>query len=213
MIMLKEREQVVEYGKKLIGSGLTKGSGGNISIYNRQERLIAISPSGLDYFQTKIEDIVIINIDGEIIDGSLKPSSEVGMHLEFYKNRKDVNAIVHTHSKYATAISCMGWDLKPVHYLIGLAGTTIKCAKYATYGSSQLAQNALEAMEDRNAVLLANHGLIAISSNIEAAFSIAEHLEFVSEIYCITKSLGQPNILSNDQMDEVKKKFNTYQYK
>ena len=213
MIMLKEREQVVEYGKKLIGSGLTKGSGGNISIYNRQERLIAISPSGLDYFQTKIEDIVIINIAGEIIDGSLKPSSEVGMHLEFYKNRKDVNAIVHTHSKYATAISCMGWDLKPVHYLIGLAGTTIKCAKYATYGSSQLAQNALEAMEDRNAVLLANHGLIAISSNIEAAFSIAEHLEFVSEIYCITKSLGQPNILSNDQMDEVKKKFNTYQYK
>ncbi|MDY0234831.1 MAG: L-fuculose-phosphate aldolase [Gudongella sp.] len=213
MKMIKERELVVDYGKKMLTRGLTTGSGGNISIYNRELGLIAISPSGLNYFETRVEDILIIDIDGNVVEGSIKPSSEIGMHLAFYKNREDANAIVHTHSKYATAVSCMGWELKPVHYLIGLAGTSIKCAKYATYGSTELAQNAIQAIEGRNAVLLGNHGLIALSSDVSKAFSIAEHLEFVSEIYCITKSLGEPNILSNDQMDDVMKKFNTYNYK
>lgn len=134
MLLMKEREQIVAHGKKMITNGLTTGSGGNISIYNREEGLIAISPSGLDYFETKVEDIVIVDIDGKIVEGDIKPSSEIGMHLIFYKNRDDANAVVHTHSKYATAVSCMGWDLKPVHYLIGFAGLDVKCAKYATYG-------------------------------------------------------------------------------
>ncbi|MDD4569809.1 MAG: L-fuculose-phosphate aldolase [Tepidanaerobacteraceae bacterium] len=213
MKMQRERELVVEHGKKLITHNLTTGSGGNISIFNRKEGLIAISPSGLDYFETKLEDVVIVNLDGEVVEGNLKPSSELGMHLILYKNRKDANAIVHTHSKFATAISCMGWDLKPVHYLIGFAGYDVKCAKYATYGSMELAENALEAIGDRNAVLLGNHGLIALGTDIGRAFSTAEHLEFVSEIYCITKALGEPNLLSQSQMDDVMKKFNTYKYK
>lgn len=213
MKMLVERELLVEYGKKMLTAGLTKGSGGNISIYNRKLGSIAITPSGLDYFQTKIEDILIIDIEGNIMEGSLKPSSETGMHLAVYKERKDANAIVHTHSKYATAISCMGWELEPVHYLIGLAGSKIKCSTYATYGSPELAKNALIAIGERNAALLGNHGLIALSSDLDQAFSIAEHLEFVSEIYCITKSLGQPNILTEAQMKDVMKKFNTYSYK
>ncbi|HLR35288.1 MAG TPA: L-fuculose-phosphate aldolase [Tissierellales bacterium] len=211
--MKKERELIVEYGRKLITHNLTTGSGGNISIFNREKGLVAISPSGLDYFETKPKDIVIVNLDGEVIEGDLKPSSEIGMHLIFYKNREDANAIVHTHSKFATAISSMGWDLKPVHYLIGFAGYDVKCAKYATYGSQELAENALESIGDRNAVLLANHGLIALGTNVGRAFSTAEHLEFVSEIYYLTKTLGEPNLLSKDQMDEVMKKFNTYRYK
>lgn len=213
MRMQRERELVIEHGKKLITHNLTTGSGGNISIFNREKGLIAISPSGLDYFETKLEDVVIVNLDGEVVEGNLKPSSELGMHLIFYKNRQDANAIMHTHSKFATAISCMGWDLKPVHYLIGFAGYDVKCAKYATYGSMELAENALEAIGDRNAVLLGNHGLIALGTDIGMAFSAAEHLEFVSEIYCITKALGEPNLLSQPQMDEVMKKFNTYKYK
>lgn len=213
MRMLKERELVVKYGKKLITSNLTTGSGGNISIYNKELGLVAISPSGMDYFEIQIEDVIIIDLDGNIVEGTLKPSSETEMHLIFYKNREDANAIVHTHSKFATAIACMGWDLEPVHYLIGLAGHDIKCAKYATYGSQELAGNALEAIGDRNAVLLENHGLITLGVDIGVAFTIAEHLEFVSEIYCITKSLGEPKILSNLQMDDVMKKFNTYRYK
>jgi len=213
MLLMKEREQLVKFGQKLITSHLTTGSGGNISIYNREEGLIAITPSGMDYFETTVEDILIIDIDGNVIEGTRKGSSETGMHLNFYKHRADANAVVHTHSKYATAVACMGWELKPVHYMVGLAGYDVKCAKYATYGSMELAHNAVEAIGDRNAVLLGNHGLIALGADIQSAFSTAEHLEFVAEIYCITKSMGEPNILTEEQMTDVMKKFNTFKYK
>ncbi len=212
-MMEYEKEQVVRYGKKLIDRRLTTGSGGNISVYNREKNLVAISPSGLDYYETTPEDIVILDIDGTLVEGKHRPSSEAGMHLAFYKNRADVSGIVHTHSKFATAIACMGWELPAVHYLIGMAGHRVKCTGYATYGSDELAKKALETIEDSNAVLLANHGLIALGEDVDRAFSTAEHLEFVSEVYYLTKTLGTPNILSDENMDEVMKKFGTFRYK
>ncbi|WP_434800320.1 L-fuculose-phosphate aldolase [Acetoanaerobium noterae] len=212
-MMEYEKEQVVRYGKKLIDRRLTTGSGGNISVYNREKNLVAISPSGLDYYETTPEDIVILDIDGHLVEGKHRPSSEAGMHLAFYKNRADVSGIVHTHSKFATAIACMGWELPAVHYLIGMAGHRVKCTGYATYGSDELAKKALETIGDSNAVLLANHGLIALGEDVDRAFSTAEHLEFVSEVYYLTKTLGTPNILSDENMDEVMKKFGTYRYR
>ena len=212
-MMEYEKEQVVRYGKKLIDRRLTTGSGGNISVYNREKNLVAISPSGLDYYETTPEDIVILDIDGNLVEGKHSPSSEAGMHLAFYKNRADVSGIVHTHSKFATAIACMGWELPAVHYLIGMAGHRVKCTGYATYGSDELAKKALETIGDSNAVLLANHGLIALGEDVDRAFSTAEHLEFVSEVYYLTKTLGTPNILSDENMDEVMKKFGTFRYK
>ena len=212
-MMEYEKEQVVRYGKKLIDRRLTTGSGGNISVYNREKNLVAISPSGLDYYETTPEDIVILDIDGNLVEGKHRPSSEAGMHLAFYKNRADVSGIVHTHSKFATAIACMGWELPAVHYLIGMAGHRVKCTGYATYGSDELAKKALETIGDSNAVLLANHGLIALGEDVDRAFSTAEHLEFVSEVYYLTKTLGTPNILSDEDMDEVMKKFGTFKYR
>ena len=212
-MMEYEKEQVVRYGKKLIDRRLTTGSGGNISVYNREKNLVAISPSGLDYYETTPEDIVILDIDGNLVEGKNRPSSEAGMHLAFYKNRADVSGIVHTHSKFATAIACMGWELPAVHYLIGMAGHRVKCTGYATYGSDELAKKALETIGDSNAVLLANHGLIALGEDVDRAFSTAEHLEFVSEVYYLTKTLGTPNILSDEDMDEVMKKFGTFKYR
>ncbi len=211
--MIKEKELVVKYGRKLIDRNLTTGSGGNISVYIKDKNQVAISPSGLDYYETKIEDVVIVDLEGNVVEGKQRPSSELEMHLAFYKERPGINAIVHTHSKFATAISCMGWELPPVHYLIAMAGYSVKCSGYATYGSKELAQKALEAIGDSNAVLLANHGLIALGEDVEKAFSTAEHLEFVSEIYYLTKTLGNPNILSKENMDEVMKKFGTYKYR
>ena len=208
-----EKEQVVRYGKKLIDRRLTTGSGGNISVCNREKNLVAISPSGLDYYETTPEDIVILDMDGNLVEGKHRPSSEAGMHLAFYKNRADVSGIVHTHSKFATAIACMGWELPAVHYLIGMAGHRVKCTGYATYGSDELAKKALETIGDSNAVLLANHGLIALGEDVDRAFSTAEHLEFVSEVYYLTKTLGTPNILSDEDMDEVMKKFGTFKYR
>ena len=212
-MMEYEKEQVVRYGKKLIDRRLTTGSGGNISVCNREKNLIAISPSGLDYYETTPKDIVILDMDGNLVEGKHRPSSEAGMHLAFYKNRADISGIVHTHSKFATAIACMGWELPAVHYLIGMAGHRVKCTGYATYGSDELAKKALETIGDSNAVLLANHGLIALGEDVDRAFSTAEHLEFVSEVYYLTKTLGTPNILSDEDMDEVMKKFGTFRYK
>lgn len=212
-MMEYEKEQVVRYGKKLIDRRLTTGSGGNISVYNREKNLVAISPSGLDYYETTPEDIVILDTDGNLVEGKHRPSSEAGMHLAFYKNRADVSGIVHTHSKFATAIACMGWELPAVHYLIGMAGHRVKCTGYATYGSDELAKKAIETIGDSNAVLLANHGLIALGEDVDRAFSTAEHLEFVSEVYYLTKTLGTPNILSDENMDDVMKKFGTFRYR
>ncbi len=210
MILKKEREEIVEYGKKLIESGLTKGTGGNLSVLNRNEKLMAISPSGIDYFKIKPKDIVVLDLEGNIVDGDKKPSSELQMHRIFYKNRDDIEAIIHTHTVYATSLSCLNITLPAVHYLVALAGLNVRCAKYATYGTEELAENALEAMKDRYAVLLANHGLLVGSIDLVNAFNITEEIEYCAELYYRTKAIGEPVILSEDEMKRMIEKFKTY---
>ena len=210
MLMIKQREQLVEYGRKLITSGLTKGTGGNLSIYDREKSLIAITPSGIDYFEITPEDIVILDIDGKQVEGNKKPSSEFEMHRIFYKNRTDIDAIIHTHTMFATTMACLRWELPAVHYMIALAGKNVRCAEYATFGSLELAENAYEAMKDRRAVLLANHGLLAGANDLANAFNITEEIEYVSEIYYRTKCIGQPVILSDDEMRIMEVKFENY---
>ena len=204
MLLKSEREQIVEYGKKLIISNLTKGTGGNLSVFNRDKKLMAISPSGIDYFKIKPEDVVILDLNGNKIDGDKEPSSEYEMHRIFYANRKDLDAIIHTHTMYATTIACLNWELPPVHYMVALAGLNVRCAKYATYGTKELAENAFEAMKGRKAVLLANHGLLAGAKDLANAFNITE------ELYYRTKSIGEPVILSEEEMKLMIDKFKTY---
>ena len=210
MILLKERKEIVEYGKKLVTSGLTKGTGGNLSIYNRQEGLMAISPSGIDYFEIRPEDVVVLDLDGNIVDGDKKPSSELDMHRIFYKNREDIDAIIHTHTIYATTLSCLNITLPPVHYMVALAGLDVKCAKYATFGTEELARKAFEAMKDRYAVLLANHGLLAGAKDLANAFNITEEIEYCAELYIKAKSVGEPVILPEEEMKLMLEKFKTY---
>ncbi|MGJ0847083.1 L-fuculose-phosphate aldolase [Tissierella praeacuta] len=208
--MKSQREQLVEYGKKLITSGLTKGTGGNLSIFDREQKLIAITPSGIDYFNIKPEDIVIMDINGQQIEGNKTPSSEFEMHRIFYEKRTDIDAIIHTHTIYATTISCLRWKLPAVHYMIALAGKDVRCAEYATFGTKELAENAFEAMKDRKAVLLANHGLLAGANNLENAFNITEEIEYCAELYYRTKSIGEPIILPDEEMGLMSEKFKTY---
>jgi len=210
LILLKERQEIVEYGKKLVTSGLTKGTGGNLSIYNREEGLMAISPSGIDYFEIRPEDVVVLDLDGNIVDGDKKPSSELEMHRIFYKNRDDIDAIIHTHSTYATVLSCLNIPLPPVHYLVALAGLDVRCAKYATFGTEELAKNAFEAMKDRYAVLLANHGLLAGAKDLANAFNITEEIEYCAELYIKAKAIGEPVILPEEEMELMLEKFKTY---
>jgi len=210
MLLEHERVQIVQYGKKMIQHGLTKGTGGNISVFNRAKQLMAISPSGLDYLSTKPEDVVVVDLSGNVVDGNRKPSSEIEMHAIFYEKREDLNAIVHTHSPFAATVSALHWDLPAASYLVAFAGENVRCAEYATFGTRELAEKAYEAMHDRKAVLLANHGLLAGGENLQQAFNVAEEIEFCAEIFVRARSIAEPVIIPSEEMQRLVEKFKTY---
>ena len=210
MLMENERKLIVEYGKLLVTKGLTTGTGGNISIFDKEKKYFAISPSGIDYFETEPEDVVIMDLDGKVVEGERKPSSEWMMHLIFYKKRDDVEAVVHTHSRFSSTISCMRWDIPALHYYVAFAGKTIPCAKYASYGTQELADNAFEGMGEGKAALLANHGLITIGRSVKEAFLVAEMSEEMAEYYYRTKSRGEPVLLDEEEMESMLLRFNSY---
>ncbi|MCI8327530.1 MAG: L-fuculose-phosphate aldolase [Lachnospiraceae bacterium] len=210
MLLKKEREDVVKYCRKLIEAGLTKGTGGNISICNREEGLFAISPSGVDYFEMEAEDVVVLDMDGKVVEGERKPSSESELHRIFYVKRDDIDAVVHAHSVYATVLATNREDLPASSYLVALSGKNVRCGEYATFGTKELAENTFEAMKDRRAALMANHGLIAGSVDILNAFNVAEEIEHCAEVYVKAKSIGTPVILSDEEMEIMAVKFQTY---
>ena len=210
MILEEQRKSIVEYGRKMINAQLTTGTGGNLSIYNRAEGLVAIKPSGVDYFDMTPSDVVVIDLGGHVFDGKLKPSSEALFHLSLYRFRPDINAVIHTHQIYATTIACLNWELPAVHYLIGLSGNKVPLAAYATFGSPELSENILQAIKNYNACLLANHGLVTVGANLAAAFAAAEEIELVSRLYYQAKCIGNPVVLSDDEMKVVIKKFQNY---
>lgn len=210
MIYLKERKELIEYGNRMVEMGLTKGTGGNLSIFLRSEGKMLITPSGIEYHKIKPEEIVLMDLEGNVIEGHMKPSSEFGMHSEIYKNRGDIDAVIHTHATYTTAVSCMNIDLPAVHYLIAVAGgKDVRCAEYATFGTPELARNARIAMEGRRAVLLANHGLLAGAKDLANALNVTEEIEFVCQLYLLTMN-NNPVILSDEEMELMVEKFATY---
>lgn len=211
MIMEKERNLVVEYGKKLVTENLTDGTGGNISVFDPEQGLMAISPSGMDYFSIKPEDVVIMNLDGEIVDGDRKPSSEKDLHLEIYKNKPGMTAAVHTHSMFCTVLGCLGQPIYSVHYVLADAATdVVPVTPYVTYGTKELALAAVKTMGDAKATLLANHGFISCGKDIGDAFGIARECEWVSQIQWRCSCIGQPNILPKDEMERVMIKFQSH---
>ena len=210
MLLKKQRQEIVDYLNKLIHSGLTKGTGGNISSFDRESGLVAISPSGLEYHTLTAEDIVVTDLEGNIVDGKQKPSSEWSMHTIFYRQREDINAVVHTHSPYAKTLASLRVDLPAISYLVAYAGKNVRCSEYASFGTPELATTAFEAMKDRQAALLANHGLIAGSGDLPNAFNIAEEIELCCEIYYRAKSIGEPVVLSDEEMEIMAVKFKEY---
>ncbi|ABA90265.1 D-ribulose-1-phosphate/L-fuculose-1-phosphate aldolase [Syntrophotalea carbinolica DSM 2380] len=210
MTIDKQREAILKYGRKMLTSQLTTGAGGNLSICDRTSGRVAISPSGIEYFDMKPEDVVITDLNGQVLEGKYKPSSELGFHLALYRERQDVNAVVHTHSVYATTMACLGWEIPAVHYLVGFSGYKVPVAPYATFGTDELAQNVAKGIGAYNAVLLANHGLVAVGSDIGRAFNTAEEIELVARIYYQTKAVGEPVILPDQEMERVLAKFATY---
>ncbi len=210
MLMEEARDAIVRFGKKMLTARLTSGTGGNLSVLDRRLGLVAISPSGIEYDEMEPADVVVAGMDGATVEGSRKPSSELNFHLAIYRNRSDVEAIVHTHSPYATTMACLNWEIPAVHYLVAFSGRKVPLAPYATFGTVELAGNVAAAIDDCNAVLLANHGLVTVGPNLATAFAAAEEIELVARIYYQAKCIGEPVIIPDEEMTRVMEKFATY---
>ena len=199
---LEKRKEVITYSIKLNTTNLSPLRSGNISV-----RSIENSVEG---FLIKEEDIVFVSNEGNH-DKNLKPSSEWRFHKDIYLKKPDAKAIVHAHSPHATAVSAHGKDIPAFHYMIALAGgDSIKCAKYATFGTQELSDNIIDALENRKACLMSNHGQVAFGENLESAFELAEELENICHQYINTIKLGEPKILSSSEMDVILEKVKNY---
>jgi len=209
---LEKRKEVIKYSIKLNTTNLSPLRSGNISVRSTENSVegFLITPSGKKYDTLKEEDIVFVSSDGNH-DINLKPSSEWRFHKDIYLKKTDAKAIVHAHSPHATAVSAHGKDIPAFHYMIALAGgNSIKCAKYATFGTQELSDNIIDALENRKACLMSNHGQVAFGENLESAFELAEELENICHQYINTIKLGDPKILSSSEMDVILEKVKNY---
>ena len=205
--MNKIKEEIIKYSKKLNTKKLSALRSGNISV--RFEDGFLITPSGKKYETLKPEDIVFMGLNEEVESNDLanKPSSEWRFHRDIYVNKQVAQAIVHAHSPHATAVSSHGKAIPPFHYMIALAGgEDIKCADYATFGTEELSNNVIKALENRSACLMSNHGQVAFGKNLEDAFELAQEIENICHQYTIALKLGNPKILSFEEMKKVFKK-------
>ena len=211
---LDQRNQIIEYSLKLNSTNLSPLRSGNISLRGKEgdKEGYLITPSGKKYETLKPEDIVFMGLnEDEKNDTTNKPSSEWRFHRDIYKNKKEAHAIVHAHSLHATAVSSHGESIPPFHYMIALAGgDDIKCAKYATFGTEELSKNVIKALENRSACLMSNHGQVAFGKNLEDAFELAQEIENICHQYTIALKLGQPKILSFEEMKKVLDKAKNY---
>lgn len=211
MIFEKERKQLVEYGKLVSKEGLSSGTSGNLSIFLPEEKLVLISPSGIGYFDTRPEDIVVMNLEGEVVEGDKKPSSEWHLHTLFYKNKAHARAVVHTHSVYCTTFASLRMPISPVHYVIADTNSyQVPCAHYERYGTKKLAEEAVKAAGKSDAVLLANHGLVVCGTSLPTAYGLAKEVEYIAEIQYRAMSIGKPVLLTEEEIKEVSEAFKTY---
>ncbi len=203
------RQQLVEAARASVRLGLNRGTSGNLSV--RLPGGLLVTPTGIPYPQLAPADLVCLDAHGVAAPGQLKPSSEWRFHCDIYAARPQVAAIVHTHSRYASTLACMRRELPAFHYMVAIAGgNSVRCADYATFGSAELSANALVALQDRHACLLANHGAIAVGASLDAALALAEEVEALAGQYCATLALGAPVLLDHAEMARVVVRFESY---
>jgi len=203
------REAVVAACRELGRNELTYGRSGNVSVRNDERRFL-VTPTGAAFDSLKPNDIVLMEFDGRWF-GPCRPSSEWRFHRDIFKSRDEVGAIVHTHSRNATALACTGRGIPAFHYMVAAAGgSDIRCAPYFTFGTQELSEAAITALNGRKACLLANHGCIAVGADLPSAVALAGEVENLATQYRIALSLGNVRILDDDEMLRVVEKFRTY---
>jgi L-fuculose-phosphate aldolase len=203
------RESVIAGCRELQQRGLAFGTSGNVSV-RRDEQCFFVSPTGMPYDSLEPDDIPLMDVDGRWF-GRRRPSSEWRFHRDVFRARNEVAAIVHTHSPKATSLACTGRGIPAFHYMVAIAGgPDIRCAPYHTFGTQDLSDAAVAALEGRKACLLANHGVIAVGANLPAALALAGEVENLAAQYCMALALGEVRILDATEMDRVLEKFRTY---
>jgi len=194
------RERVAAAARRVAAEGLVLGTAGNLS--ERCEDLVAITPTGAALRDLQADQVAVVNLEGGHVEGELRASSELGLHLGIY-HRYDAGAVVHAHSEIATALACVIDELPTVHYTMLLLGGSVRVARYETYGTPELADATLEALEGRTAALMANHGTIVYANDVHAAVENALLLEWACAVYWRACAMGTPRILSDDQLKAV----------
>lgn len=206
---LELRKEMVAICRRMNSSGINQGTSGNLSV--RAGDSFLITPSSLPYDTMEPEDIVEMNFDGT--HSGLRPSSEWRFHRDILKERTDMNVVLHCHSIYATTLACHHRSIPSFHYMTGVAGgTDIRCAGYATFGTQELSDKAISALKDRKACLLGQHGQIALGGTMESALWLAVEVETLSRIYVQALTLGEPPILSDEEMARVLEQMRRMSY-
>ncbi len=202
------RQAVVDTARRLNAAGINRALAGNVSA--RLTDGFLITPSGVPYEELTPGAIVTVAADGTV-GPRARPSSEWRIHHDIYRHRPEVGAVVHAHPPFATTLACLRRPIPPFHYMVAVAGgTDIRCAGYATFGTQELSDLVLGALDGRRACLMANHGLVAVGANLAAALRLAVEVESLAETYWRALQVGEPVLLSGDQMAEALEGFRTY---
>ncbi len=202
------RQLLIATARRMAEAGLNKGTAGNLSV--RHPSGFLVTPTGMDYAALVPEDIPLVTLDGQST-GRRQPSSEWRFHRDIYAARPDAGAVLHAHSPFAVSLACLRREIPPFHYMIArFGGATIRCAAYATFGTQALSDAVLVALEERYGCLLANHGMLVLGRDLDAALALGVEFETLCEQYWRACQLGSPVLLDAEEMSTVLEKFATY---
>jgi len=200
------RDAVVRTAREMSARGLSRGTSGNVSARFGDRMLV--TPSALAYEEMEARDIVLVDLDGRVLEGERPPTTEWPLHGAIYRTRPSVGAVVHTHAVFCTTLSTLRRDIPPFHYMVALAGgDSIRCARYAGFGTALLAAHALAALEGRDACLLANHGMVALGASTDDALALAQEVETLAELYWRALQVGEPVLLAVEEVEEALERF------
>jgi len=197
----EKRQSIIDACRSMNALDINQGTSGNISL--RHNTGLLITPTSVPYETMQPEEIVFMDLDGSF-DPAQRPSSEWRFHLDILKARPEVNAVVHAHPPYSTILAIMGLEIPPIHYMIAVAGgDTIRCAPYATFGTQELSEHAVRALEGRLACLLEHHGMMAVGPSLAKAMWLAVEVETLARQYHGCLQIGTPRLPSKAEIKNV----------
>jgi L-fuculose-phosphate aldolase len=193
----------------MVELGINQGTSGNVSVRSGEQFLI--TPSGIPYEEMTPQQIAVMQTGSTAYAGACKPTTEWRIHRAIMQARPDVGVVIHTHSMFATTVACLRREIPALHYYVAVGGgPTIRCAQYATYGTQELADNVLAALHERDACLLANHGLVVLGTTLGETLRRTFDIEMLARQYIYALHAGEPHLLPDDEIERVRRKMRTY---